>query len=416
MVNRRKRMQSKLKLLNISSNDLIGQRFNGFDIRDQLLTRGIEAELGTFWTSDSNKDWSFNLFPGRTTRVVAELVRGVEVITGHQNRFQFWSKAIIDEPRFQAADVVHLQIIHDHFMKFENIKLIAEQKPTIWTWHDLWPITGHCIFPERCPRLQDGCGNCPDLAAPLPVFRDRTAAEFARKSQLIGDLDIDIHVTTDWMVSKVAPYLRSKRPRLHKIPFGIDGSIFRQRDGGAVREKLGIGDDAFVVFARATDDPRKGFNPLVGALDALAEYSKVVLLTVQGKGLVAAQTKHLKTYEFGWTNDQDQLADLMSACDLFCMPSTGESFGMMALEAMSCGKPVVSVTGTATAEIIGNEALEVNGEFLEGELFELLAWASKHRDSLTQMGIQAAERVAEKFSMDSYLNDLSELYRSVASR
>jgi len=53
-----------------------------------------------------------------------------------------------------------------------------------------------------------------------------------------------------------------------------------------------------------------------------------------------------------WLKDDEKLAELYQACDVFLMPSVQEAFGMMAIEAMSCGKPVLAVDGTSLPAVI----------------------------------------------------------------
>lgn len=380
------------------------------------MANGIESSLGSFWNVTSDEEWVFNAFPGRFKRLSAELVRAGEIVSGHQNRFQFWSSSILNHAKFLEADLVHLQVVHDHFLSLETVGRISRAKPTVWTWHDLWPVTGHCIFPESCPRLALGCGNCPDLAAPLPVFRDRTAAEFRRKHTFLQSISTDIHVTTDWMVDRVSPHLKGSAIRLHKLPFGVDHRLFQSHDRQVARKALGISDESFVIFTRSTEDPRKGFLPLLKVLDELSQENDITLVSVQTLGLAEKYTKHLKVIEFGWTNNAAEIVSLLSASDLFAMPSTGESFGMMALEAMSCARPVITVSGTATAEIVDQEALEVRPYKVQEDLHSVVTWAMQNREKLSELGEIARERALTSFSYSSYITGLSNLYAEVASR
>ncbi len=57
------------------------------------------------------------------------------------------------------------------------------------------------------------------------------------------------------------------------------------------------------------------------------------------------------THLIGWCPD-DELALWMNACDLFVLPSLSESFGIVQIEAMACGKPVVATQNGGSEEII----------------------------------------------------------------
>ena len=163
-----------MKVFNVSSSDEIGGRWNGHDIIEPLKSLGIDAKIGSFWSKTSKSEKSIELFPGRKTRLLAEATMAVESLTGRQSTYQSWSSKIFDLPEFQEADVVHLQVIHDHMMTVENMAKVFQVKPAVWTWHDLWPLTGHCTLPLNCARWDLLCGSCPPLDSSRPVYWGRT--------------------------------------------------------------------------------------------------------------------------------------------------------------------------------------------------------------------------------------------------
>jgi hypothetical protein len=116
-------------------------------------------------------------------KALAEATMATETLTGRQSTFQWWTSALFGLEEFKEADVIHLQIVHDHLITIDNLVRVFEEKPTVWTWHDLWPLTGHCTQPLDCQRWDQGCGNCPALNLSLPVYWDRTNQERLRKSQ-----------------------------------------------------------------------------------------------------------------------------------------------------------------------------------------------------------------------------------------
>lgn len=403
-----------VKVFNISSGDEMGGRWNGFDIIGQLKNLGVSSKIGSFWNKTSNHPSSVNIFPGQATRYLAETARALEVLTGRQATLQFWSKKVFELDEFREADLVHLQVVHDHLITVETIAKIAETKPTVWTWHDLWPLTGHCIFPVNCSRWDDGCGSCPSLHSPLEVVWDRTKKERKRKLDVFSTTPLNIHVTTNWMRAKVAARTVGWNARIFQFPFGIDTSTFQPGGRNHARDFLGIGDDVFVVAARATDDERKGFVELVRALDnVVASGRQVLLLTLQQQGLISKHSINLNSLEFPWTNDVNHLAMFYQAADLFVMPSSAETFGMMALEAMACGVPVVTVTGTATSEVVACPSLEVSQQSLTESLEKMLAWSADNTDKLQTFGAESRQRALDSFSMGSYLKNLLLMYSEV---
>ena len=75
----------------------------------------------------------------------------------------------------------------------------------------------------------------------------------------------------------------------------------------------------------------------------MAKTRKLTLITIGELGLLPDLGDNVRHIDLGWVTDSYDLVDLYRACDIFLMPSERESFGMMAAEAMSCGKTVLAL-------------------------------------------------------------------------
>ena len=109
----------------------------------------------------------------------------------------------------------------------------------------------------------------------------------------------------------------------------------------------------------------------------------------------------------------DRVVELMQATDLFLLPSQSESFGLAALEAMSCGAPVVASRAGGLPEVIEdgvNGILEPVGsvEAMGRRAVELLRDPARH-----QAMSAAAVRKAKEFSADRVVPMYEALYREV---
>jgi glycosyltransferase involved in cell wall biosynthesis len=201
-----------------------------------------------------------------------------------------------------------------------------------------------------------------------------------------------------------------------QFPFGIDTQVFRPRPELDARAILGIDKDTFVVAARSTDDERKGFKELVQAIEQVKKTGrKILLLCIQKQGLVAKYSKEVESIELPWTNDIKHLGTFYEAADLFAMPSSVESFGMMALEAMSSGVPVITVGNTAASEVTACPELEVHLDNLVGQLAKTITWAADNRVQLRELGDRARVRAEVNFALGDYLGNLQNMYDQVAS-
>ena len=403
-----------MKVLNISSSDEIGGRWNGHDIIEPLRQLGVESRIGSFWNQTSSSKESIPLFPGTKRRVIAETAMAIETLTGRQSTFQYWSSDIFNLQEFQEAEVVHLQIVHDHLMTVENIAKTFSKKPTVWTWHDLWPLTGHCTHPLNCNRWDKGCGQCPALQSSLPVYWDRTDKERSRKHNLFSTTPMNIHVTTDWMMDQIRDKIADWKVNVYKFPFGIDTKIFSPKKNLHARKLLSIEDQTLVIAARATDDERKGFRELVEAIEIIHNSGRdVLLLTLQNQGLVSKHSSSVRSIELPWTNSLEHLSIFYEAADVFAMPSSIESFGMMALEAMASGVPVLSISDTAVSEVVGCCETEVGSKDLTEQLVGKISWLDDNREKLRSLGKQARKRAEEQFSLGDYLTNTKSMYEKV---
>jgi len=98
------------------------------------------------------------------------------------------------------------------------------------------------------------------------------------------------------------------------------------------RVALFVGDDI--------NNKRKGFEPLVQALQSLEKLQKIALVSV-GRGMASTHVAGTKVLNLGHVSNDIFLAATFSAADVFVIPSLQEAFGQTALEAMACGTPVV---------------------------------------------------------------------------
>ncbi len=199
-------------------------------------------------------------------------------------------------------------------------------------------------------------------------------------------------------------------PRIAVIPCGVDTEIFRPGDARAARAALGLGDESLLLYVgRLT--PIKGLETLIDALASLRRRGRHARLLVVGgdsdeptaghESSLRARTAMLGLADqvvFLGAQPQAELRRYYVAADATVMPSYYESFGMVALEAMACGSPVIAsrVGGLATTVRDGVTGLlvpEADSDALGARLAAVLddpglrarlgregvRWAEEHR-------------------------------------
>lgn len=162
-------------VLQVSTWDEAGARFDGLEIHRASLRLGANSHMAVM--NHTVADSGVYAFPNRVTRRIdARLASLFEGRLGIQRVFATSGLTLLLRREFWNADVVHLQIIHGGSrFSLLQIPLMSRLKPIVWTWHDPWIFSGHCIYPLDCERWKTGCGRCPDLALTLAVPRDSSA-------------------------------------------------------------------------------------------------------------------------------------------------------------------------------------------------------------------------------------------------
>ncbi len=141
------------------------------------------------------------------------------------------------------------------------------------------------------------------------------------------------------------------RDRIEIIPCGVDVDRFRPMDGGQAKEQLGLQGSKVALFVGRIE-PLKGIDILLKAVAQLEEPEAVKTLIVGGDAEGDREVERLKSLagELGISSqvsfmgriEQQELPAYYSAADVCVVPSWYESFGLVALEAMACGTPVVA--------------------------------------------------------------------------
>ncbi len=289
-------------------------------------------------------------YPG--SRVLARALRLIESRLSLQAALHFQWFALPAYEKFRSTDVVHYHLLHDgDYFSMATLPWLSSWKPSVWTVHDPWAMTGHCVHPMDCENWKTGCGNCPDLSRPLAIREDRTARNFRMKRRAYDKSQMHIILASRWMMNLASQSPLMKNFPLHHVPFGLDLQRFCPRSPDLARRKLGIPNDHTVVFVRAFDGPYKGTEHVRAALRSLSLERKICLLTFHNKGMFDEFVGKYRILEFGWTDDENLIIDAYSAADFVLMPSNAEAFGLMAIEAMACGKPVISFEGTSLPEV-----------------------------------------------------------------
>ena len=227
---------------------------------------------------------------------------------------------------FQEADVIHLHWINQGFLSLKGLeKIFKSGKRIVWTLHDQWPYAGICHYTDECNRYQKHCHDCPQLLHPSK--RDLSYKVFEEKNRIWKEANITFVGCSHWIASLAQQSALTQGHRIVSIPNAIDHKVFRPIPKTEARKAFGLSENEKIVLfiSQKVTDERKGGWYLE---DALKQLSGIRLIRV-GKG---------GDHEI---HEEQQMALLYAAADVFVTPSLQDNLPNTIVEAMSCGTPCV---------------------------------------------------------------------------
>jgi glycosyltransferase involved in cell wall biosynthesis len=408
-----------MKIAHVNDNDLLSNRFNGHDMQIELNKRGISAKQFVARKIGDNPN-TLLLTKEPWDPVMRYLCIGYESNTSINAMVHPYGWRLLNHIEFQKSDVVHYHLIHNHLLSYAMFPLLTKAKPSVITVHDPYLFTGHCIYPPRCDNWKTGCCDCPDLGIHYPMKRDRAGFMWNVKRSVFAKIDIDIVVASDYMMKMVKESpITSHLQNVHKIPFGIDIDLFSSTGSRKdVRDKLGIPQDHFALFFRADYSAYKGYDVIKNMLDILKQKKPVTLLVVGDGELLDEYSSKYNIKRYGWVSDNNLMAELYCACDVFLMPSHAEAFGMMAIEAMASERPVIVLDGTSLPYVTfaPDCGISIPGENAPQEMAQVIERLMENPGECIERGRKGRKLAEQHYRFEDYVNKHVKLYEEILSR
>ena len=240
-----------------------------------------------------------------------------------------------------------------------------------------------------------------------------------KRSLAAADL---VLVNSDWLRRTVAGRVPEAADKLRVIHLGVDLERFRPiwderyaEKRRQLREDRGWTNRTVVLFTGRLI-PRKGVHHLLAILPKLAEKHPEVLLVIVGspfygshretaysrrlKRMARAMKRHVKFVPYV---PYTKVPDWFLAADIAVVPSKpGEAFGLVNVEAMASGLPVVASRVGGIVEVVadGETGYLVDPANMEAELLTRIGELVRDPDLRRRMGEAGRKRVEEKFTWD----------------
>lgn len=304
------------------------------------------------------------------------LHKGLSRITG---RSGFYSAAatqrLIQQLDAFAPDVIHLHDLHGFYLHLPTLfdYLQDTDIPVVWTLHDLWPLTGHCVNSHlpidpyqasqpdsfaagQCLLWQSQCGGCPLRKTYPASLLDQSGRNFAEKKELFTRLThLTLTAPSQWLHDRAARSFLREYP-IHILPIGLDLTRFKpcadERHMQDIALFYGLdrlaGRRMVLSLCSPYDDDQE-LDHLCALAELLGDEYCVV-----AAGLTQRQIETLPGDMLGLplpANPSD-LCVLYTAADCCVCLRPGEACGISLVEAMACGTQVLAYQTAALPEVV----------------------------------------------------------------
>ncbi|UCD82891.1 MAG: glycosyltransferase, partial [Desulfobacterales bacterium] len=281
--------------------------------------------------------------------------------------------------QFRTEENLEYDIIHSHYWLSGRLGSLAQaqwNRPHFITFHTLGAL-----------KNRSGAG------LHEPDFRIAAEKELVQTCHRVL-------APTEREKQNLIRYYAADEDKIGIVPCGVNLGLFYPTDKTAARKKLGFDPQATILLYVGRFDPLKGLSTLLEAMTYLRHHQRLRLVIVGGDGDKAPEFKKLKQkirelaiddrVMLAGQIEQQNLPPYYNAADVLVMPSHYESFGLVGLEALACGRPVVSTPVGAAEDLIqkgraGRIAADAAPRSLAAEIQNILTdRALPHADAIRE--------------------------------
>ena len=321
----------------------------------------------------------------------------------------------------READVIQIFNTHGGYLSHLSFPALSRRRPIVWRLSDMWALTGHCAYSYECDRWKSGCGACPHLSEYPGLKKDRTAFLWRVKKQVYSKSRMTLVAPSTWIFRLASESPLLNRFQIRRIPNGLDTTTFRPIPKQEARNRLGLDPNKRIVLfsAAAIQDERKGGALLTQALTRLTPQDRHnLLLLVVGQGAESIHSEiPIPVKTMPAVGDDNLLAQVYSAADLFLLPTLADNLPNSILESMACGTPAVSFDVGGISDAVrqmetGYLAREGDAEDLAAGIQKLLADEPLRK----KLGEQARRLIEQEHTLELQTRRFKDLYEELAGR
>ena len=258
-------------------------------------------------------------------------------------------------PLVRGADAVMLNWVNQGMLSLDEIARIAAERPTVWTMHDMWCLTGVCHHAGTCTRYTGtpGCGWGPELSTTRS--RDLSRSTWSRKVEAYRRRHIHFVAVSRWLrlMASESSLMRGQRVDVIPNAFPVDSFHIEPRRS---RAELGLpeGKKLIIMSAARLDTPVKGLDLAIDALNRLDRSNAAVLLVGALRNPHALDGLHFPHIAYGAVSEPALLRELYAHSTVLMSTARYETLPTTLIEGQAAGCTPVAFDSSGQCDIISN--------------------------------------------------------------
>ena len=318
------------------------------------------------------------------------------------------------------CDLIHLHWLGDHTASVEEIGEL--NKPVVWTFHDMWAFCGAEHYAPDGPNARFRLGYHRDNRTEGEAGPDLNRSVWTRKKKA-WKRPMTIVCPSRWLADCAQDSVLFRNWPVRRIPNPLDLERWKPYPKQPARAMHGLPQNKRILMFGAVggeSNPRKGADLLRLALEELRsrnDFGDDLHLAVFG------QSEHSRSVPFAYPStylgrlqDEVSMIAAYNCADAMLVPSRQDNLPQTAVEAHSCGIPVVAFKVGGLADIVAHRRTGyLATPFDVKDLASGIAEVLREKDHLESMSQSARQLALETFAEPVVSTAYENLYEQVLS-
>lgn len=325
----------------------------------------------------------------------------------------FWcTYKLIRKLKRLKIDLIHIHNLHGHYI---NIKMLfnyikKNNIKVVWTFHDCWPVTGHCAHFSyiKCNKWKTGCYDCVNKKEYPSTLLDNSRNNYKSKRDCFTGVKNLITVTpSKWLADILKEsYLNCYNNVV--INNGIDLDIFKQTDNDFLK-KYEITDKIIILGISFDWSFKKGIDIFIELAHILGIQYQIVLV---GTNDDIDKLLPINIISIHRTSNQNELAQIYSSADIFLNPTREDNYPSVNMEAIACGVPVITFNTGGSIEVVNEKVGYIVQNNTIDEIIDKLDYIAKNNSEYKKNCLEKRH----EFDLNNRYCEYIKLYKNLLRR